>query len=554
MKITLLNYSLTLKQDKPMKSNYLHLILFACFLSTLSTIPIHAQQAHVSLDRDSILIGEQAIYTIEVETNIDDVVQFPEGQTFVPLEAIEAFKIDTNQLEPKLKLSRQYVLTQFDSGSYTIPEQFIQINESGISTDSLKIYVQDVVVDTTKQGLFPVKTYMEMERPFHIPKWLWWVLLLLGVAIGLFFLIQYILQKRKEAKENIPPYQKAIQSLQQLDESPLIKERNLREYYSVLTNISRRYLEDKIELRALEFTTNELIDELQRNKDAKKILIQQATIDDFRKILERSDLAKFARSQPDVLTAKEDRKFIQSFTDEVDQGIPEPTEEELAQDAAFRAKKVRKQKRVKLALGVLAILLITSGAITYLIASKGYDYVRDHYFGHPSKELLEGNWVTSQYGVPPVGITTPEVLVRGNSEMTQEAEKILTDSETFVAGGIYGNFHAVLSIMQFQQDVDFNLESIVEGVYAILEAEGAYNILVKEGEIKTLDGAEGKLVSGNFAIENPFTKNDIKKEYKILNFAEMGAFQQLILIYDADDQYAEEISRRVINSLELRTQ
>ena len=554
MKIMSLNCSLTLKRDKPMKSTYLHLILMTCFLSAFGGMQLYSQQAKVSLDRDSILIGEQAIYTIEVETNTDDVVQFPEGQTFVPLEAVEAFKIDTNQLEPKLKLSRQYAITQFDSGSYTIPEQFIQINESGISTDSLKIYVQDVVVDTTKQGLFPVKTYMEMERPFHIPKWVWWVLLLLGVAVGLFFLVQFILQKRKEAKENIPPYQKAIQSLQQLDDSPLMKERNLREYYSVLTNISRRYLEDKIELRALEFTTNELIDELQRQKDAKKILIQQATIDDFRKILERSDLAKFARSQPDVLTAKEDRKFIQSFTDEVDQGIPEPTEEELAQDAAFKAKKARRQKRVKLALGVLAILLVVSGGITYLIASKGYDYVRDHYFGHPSKDLLEGNWVTSQYGIPPVGITTPEVLVRGSSEMTQEAEKILTDAETFVSGGVYSNFHAVLSIMQFQQDVDFNLETIVEGVYAILEAEGAYNILVKEGEIKTLDGAEGKLVSGNFAIENPFTKSDIKKEYKILNFAEMGAFQQVILIYDADDQYAEEISQRVINSLELRIQ
>lgn len=535
-----------------MKNHNLHSVFYLLLFCCVASFQVHAQKAQASIDRDSILIGEQVIYTIEVETEMDDLVQFPEGQTFVPLEAIEGFKIDTTQLEPKLKLRREYALTQFDSGTYTIPGQFIQINEGGISTDSLQLYVQDVVVDTTKQGLYPIKTYIEMERPFHIPKWVWWTLLLLGVAVGLFYLIQLFIQKRKEAKENIPPYQKAIQSLQQLDESPLMKERNLREYYSILTNISRRYLEDKIELRALEFTTNELIDELQRNKDAKRINIKQSTIDDFRKILERSDLAKFARSQPDVLTAKEDRKFIQSFTDEVDQGIPEPTEEELAKDEAFRAKKARQQKRIKIAVGVLAVLLIASGTITYLIASKGYDYVRDHYFGHPSKELLEGNWVTSQYGVPPVGITTPEVLVRGDSEMTQEAEKILTEAETFVSGGIYGNFHAVLSVMQFQEGVEFDLETIVEGVYDILEAEGAYNILTKEGEVNTLDGADGKLVSGNFAIENPFTKRDIKKQYKILNFAEMGAFQQLILIYDADDKYAEEISQRVINSLELR--
>ncbi len=535
-----------------MKKMHLHKLICLFISLFFGTANFYAQKAKVSTDRDSILIGEQIIYTIEVETEMDDLVQFPEGQTFIPLEAIEAFKIDTTQLEPKLKLKKEYALTQFDSGSYQIPSQFIQINDGGMSTDSLRVYVSDVEVDTTKQGLYPIKSYIEMERPFHVPSWLWWVLLLIGVGVGLFYLIQLIIQKRKEAKENIPPYQKAIKSLQELDNSPLMKDRNLREYYSVLTNISRRYLEDKIELRALEFTTNELIDELQRNKDAKRINIKQSTIDDFRKILERSDLAKFARSQPDVLTAKEDRKFIQSFTDEVDQGIPEPTEEELAKDEAYRALKARKQKRIKIALIALAFLFILFGGVTYLITSKGYDYVRDQYFGHPSKELLEGKWVTSQYGIPPVGITTPEVLVRGSSEMTKEAEKILTDAETFLAGGIYGNFHVVLSVMQFQQDVEFDLETVVEGVYDILEAEGAYNILTKEDEIKSLDGAQGKQVSGNFAIENPFTKSDIKKQYKILNFAEAGAYQQIILIYDADDQYAEEISQRVINSLEIR--
>jgi len=36
-----------------------------------------------------------------------------------------------------------------------------------------------------------------------------------------------------------------------------------------------------------------------------------------------------------------------------------------------------------------------------------------------------------------------------------------------------------------------------------------------------------------------------------LNFAENGGFQQITVIYDEDDSYADEISGRIINSVEL---
>ena len=98
----------------------------------------------------------------------------------------------------------------------------------------------------------------------------------------------------------------------------------------------------------------------------------------------------------------------------------------------------------------------------------------------------------------------------------------------------------------------FELETAVDGIYENLENKGAYNILTKKDEYTTLDGVKGVRVSGSFAIQNPITQNDIKKAYQILNFGEMGGYQQITMIYNADDQYAEEIIQRILNSIELK--
>lgn len=524
------------------------------FLLFVMGFQVEAQTSRVSTDRDSIYIGEQIIYTLEVETSADDLVTFPEAQTFIPLEAVDASPVDTLQIEPKLKLLREYYLTQFDSGSYTIPPQFIQLKEGNLITDSLRVYVRDVEVDTLAQGLYPIKTYIDVKRPFSFPTWLWKWFLGLAIVIVLAYLIWKFLQHRKEAKEQLPPYEKALKALQELDEAPYIKERNLREYYSILTNISRRYLEDKVEVRAMEYTTKELINELLNRKKEQKILLKDATLDDFKRILERADLAKFARSQPDVLTAKQDRQLIQQFTDEVNEAIPEPTEEELKKDKAYLEKTERRKQYIKVGSIIGVAVLLLAGGITYLGTNKGWDYVKDTYLGNPSKDLLEGNWVTSSYGYPSVSITTPDVLVRGDIEMSSEASQILKGNETFILGGMFSNFYMVLSTLEFIDQQDFDLETAVDGVYDQLEKKEAYNILTKQEEYTSLDGRKGIKVFGSFAIENPFIKKDIRKEYQILNFGEGGGFQQITMIYDAEDKYAIEIVQRILNSIELNKQ
>ena len=57
----------------------------------------------------------------------------------------------------------------------------------------------------------------------------------------------------------LPPYDRAKLALKKLDESQYLENENLKDYYSDLTLIIRKYLDEKVYDRALESTTDELI-------------------------------------------------------------------------------------------------------------------------------------------------------------------------------------------------------------------------------------------------------------------------------------------------------
>ena len=519
-----------------------YLFFVFSFLFSLST---EAQKVTSEVDTASIRLGEQIKYRIEVETDSSDLVVFPEGQTFTPLEMVESFPIDTNRIQERFKLIKEYSLTQWDSGSYTIPRQRLVINERPVFTDSVLIQVADVAVDTTKQKMFPIKPSVEVPSGFSVPVWLWWLSgILLILLIGVLF---YFRRRRKkaEAAKKLPPYEQAIFELQQLDNSHLLEQREIKEYYSQLSAAVRRYLDGEVYDHAMESTTGELIEYLQQEKETGHLNLSEETILKLRTILERADLAKFAGSRPDVITAREDRSSVEHVIKDTKASIPQPSEEDLLKDQEYKAKLEQKKKVRKIILGVVIFVLLIGAGTAYVISTKGFDYFRDTYFGNESKELLEGDWIRSEYGSPAVAVTTPQVLTRViNDSVSNNAGK-----QTFRAGSLASNLYVDLNTRPVGQD--FKLESAIEEVYNYLEKNGARNIITKQEDITTLNGAKGLRVFGTMGLE---WKNDrlLQKEYTILNFAEGGGYQQIVVIWNEGDTYAEEIANRIMDSVELR--
>ena len=503
-----------------------------------------AQQIKAGVDTTQIRIGEQITYQISVEADPSDLVVFPEGQTFSPLEMIESYAIDTGKIKDRYRLLKEYALTQFDSGHYSIPRQKVIINDQSFFTDSISVAVNDVVVDTAKQKMFPIKPSVEVPPAFSVPNWVWW---LLGgiLVIGLIILLFFRRKKRKEAAaQKLPPYEQALFELKELDNSHLLEQKETKEYYSKLSEAVRRYLDGEVYDHAMESTTNELIAYLEAERDRGRLHLEHTTIERLKVILQRADLAKFANSRPDVITAREDRSSVENVINDTKASIPQPTEEELLKDRQYREKLAHKKRAKKIAVAVAAVVVLLSAGVAFIISTRGVEYFSDTFLGNESKDLLEGDWVRSEYGTPPVTITTPDVLVRDLSDTTG----IAAGKESFRYGSLR---HLYAEVNTRPAGQNFKLESAVEEVYSYLESQGAKNIITKQEDVSTLNGAEGLKIFGTMSLPAGDEKL-VQKHYTIFNFAEGGGFQQIVVIYDQDDTYADEIAQRITSSVELR--
>ena len=434
--------------DKKRTQFLINLVLPICALFFLLSFPTMAQVT-AALDSTSIKIGEEVKYSIQVEADTTAFVLFPEGQTFLPLEMIESYKGDTLLNGSKYRLLKKYGLTQFDSGRYKIPSQQIIINDKRFSTDTLEIQVRDVLVDTTKQKMYDIKEKIGVKRPgIDLLTLLYWILPLLLIGGIIFYFFRR--KKRKEAEEALPPYEEALISLKNLDSSGLLIQNKSKEYYSTLTEIVKRYLDREVDDQALESTSNELIERLQMHKEAGHFEFNNTTIKELDEILKRADLVKFAKMQQGSGQAEADRNSIEKIINVTHDSIPEPTEEELLQNERYLEAQRIKRRNKKIIIGVVSVLVAGLIALGVFVATYGVTYVKDNLIGHPTKELLDGQWVKSDYGIPAVTIETPKVLARIPMEFPAEVQQAIKANDAFAYGSLMGNFYVFVNTVQYK--------------------------------------------------------------------------------------------------------
>jgi hypothetical protein len=510
-------------------------------------------QVSSSIDSTSIKIGEEIQYTIQVQVDSTDVVLFPEGPTFAPLELIESYKLDTTFEQTKYRLIKKYGLTQFDSGHFTIPRQRILINNKPFFTDSLKVEVRDVVVDTTKQKMFDIKPAVEVNRPpFDFKELLTWLLPVL-LVLGLIGYALFRRKKRKEAKEEVlPPYEEALVALKKLDDSHLLQENKSKEYYSHLTEIVKRYLDREVDDSALESTSDELIARLTLHKDAGNFDFDRETIRHLDQILKRADLVKFAKMEQTIGQVESDRGTIEEIINETHEVIPEPTEEELLLNAQYLEELRKKQIRKKWMFGVTTALIavLLSGVIYGSI--KGFENLKDVVIGNEIRDLSEGRWIKSEYGNPAVILETPEVLVRTPIEIPEGMNTMIKEMSMFSTGEKQGPLYVVVTTTKLSQSQEINMEDALEGSLAELEKGGAKNMIVKQEGFETDKGIKGIKAYGEFNVQISDTK--VLKDpstYELLLFTQEDGIQQVLIVYQDDKRFAEGIKNRIIQSIEL---
>ena len=532
-------------------------------LFLLLSTAVFAQQKQVVTSIDTLKNKIGAEFKLSIKTTVDasSKVIFPNLKNVGALEVIRSYPVDTAKVDGRYELIKKYGLTQFDSGRYVVPSIKIFINSKPFMTDSLLVEVANVKVDTLKQKMFDIKDIAPAENP--IGNW-WKYLLIIALLIGIGAFIYWFLKKHQEKKLKAAiiktPIEKATTLLDTLEKKELWQKGEVKAYYSELTDIARNYIEEAIEIPAMESTTSELIQGLRAASVKKKMTLSQEIIENLERVLKQADLVKFAKSKPLDFEITDDRNKIQKVILTLDNSIPVEVEvnEDMLLNEAQRQKQIQiqlqKQRKKRIVTAVASVIFLLFAVTTFFIITKGFDYVKDNILGHPTKELLEGEWVKSEYGNPGVVIETPKVLKRVDLTKTlpKDGMALIKEMQSFAYGSVLDQFYLMVSTLKFKQETEIDLTKSMDGVLQSLESQGAQNMIVKQEEFETKEGVKGVKAYGTFSQIDALTKSSVKIYYEALLFSQEGGLQQLLLLHEEGDKYGDEISDRVFNSVELK--
>ena len=535
------------------------LLLLACLFSTPWLFAQMGYNVQVAVDTTKMRIGEQIEYILQLKADSTAQITFSEQPFFAPFEVLEESPIDTIRAQSHYIYTKKYALIQFDSGAYWLPPQKVMVNGFSKISDSLLVQVANVPVDTLKQKLFDIKPVAEVVQNFDaLTQSIVYGVLSVLLLVALIYAFFFAKKRREERKRNLPPFERAIEELKALETVTPSLQEEYKQYYSRLTDVVRRYLEEEAKISALESTTDELLLKLEALKQSGQLELERETIKNLKTVLQTADLVKFARSTPEFGTTAKDRELVEGVVIETKEALPEPTPEEIRQREEYRLLLAKKRKKKQLQWGLVSIVILMILCLGIAIGMYGYYPVRDTLVGYPTIQLKNKEWVTSQYGTPPVKISTPEVLRRIK---TEEGGAL-----RFSSGNYDSPFYIDLvftkktpnqqteeapSKEDQQAQQKEKVQELISAIINDFQSRGAVNILIKEEEITTLSGIPALKIFGTLDYPKKGKIKRVRCNYTthVFDFEQGGI--NLTLLYEKEDRYGESIEKRVMDSFEL---
>ena len=255
------------------------LLLIAGSLSAQPKTP----SVEARFSADSVLIGDQFRLDIEVDKDVMEVVEFPVfdrghlGGDSTDIEILAEGPVDTLKTDGRrITLKKSYLLTCFEEADYRIGKfPVLYINKNIIDTlwsmDSLRIFVNTLSVDTATQTIHDVK--LPLEVPVRFGEYGGYLLTgLLGaalIALVVFLLVKRFRGKRQSGGKRVPaepPHVTAIRQLEKLHSQKLWQSGKQKAYYTGITDILREYLSTRYPVKALEMTSQEILDRMIREE------------------------------------------------------------------------------------------------------------------------------------------------------------------------------------------------------------------------------------------------------------------------------------------------
>lgn len=270
---------------------------------------IFAQDVTVKsvFDTSSIYIGDQINYKIIINQPSDIRLDLPFFRDTLcrNIEILSGPQSDTNIVEGgRIQIIEKYLVTSFDSGHYIINPVFAEKkDESGLK----RFYSDYAFLEVKRVEITPPDTVTNIfdiigpyKAPVTLDELLPWILAGIVLAGIIWFIIRIVRRLRGKKHEVLlpvikdPPHVIAFRELEKLKEEKLWQKGEIKKYYTRLTEILRKYIEDRFGVDSLEMTTSETLEALVKSGFKK-----DESYNKLKSVLNGADLVKFAKYRPE---------------------------------------------------------------------------------------------------------------------------------------------------------------------------------------------------------------------------------------------------------------
>ena len=286
----------------------------------LVSFAAHAQEPRISARADSAEYRVGSWIPLHVDAELPRLV---DSLAVASKDSLGAFEILAVEASPSAAGHQQWTfrLTIFDTGKVYVPPVLFTYKNRGdtltrlVASSPIPLTIVGILVDF-KGDIKDIKP--SLDAPWKFEDFLPYLIALAVIALLALASWYYRrLKKRREAsyvppQPIIPPWRVALAALHTIEDQRLWQQGRVKEFYSEVTGIIRRFLEDQYDLLALESTSDEILVQLKQVPEA------QSSLGEFRSFLTTADLVKFAKYLPDPEENEHELKqafqFVRSMT------------------------------------------------------------------------------------------------------------------------------------------------------------------------------------------------------------------------------------------------
>lgn len=282
------------------------LVLLSALAASLHAGDESPISVKAEVDRAVITIGDPVTYSIMIRS--DPGIQVLSSIPYPPKDIFQIKKIEEVKTEDAgMNITgRKFTLTAFQLGEYILDPVAVEYRMKGgdekgskaeeikkIETNRIFITVKSVGDGKPATDIRGIKSVLTI--PLKIAGIAAAVAAILLAIAGPVFARWWNSRKMKPAvpKPILSPEQEAMEKLNRLFDSELLRQGKIKEYYFSLSEILRIFLESRYKISAVESTTAEIV------RLFKDVSVSAELKNKIRDVLEAADLAKFAKWKPE---------------------------------------------------------------------------------------------------------------------------------------------------------------------------------------------------------------------------------------------------------------